>query len=109
MLNCIVATKVLELNLAKEDHFLYLNKPYTNRLIKDLLIYERVENDEKSYDTVHLHKQIAETLDLYLQLDHVIFFKVNTDIDQKIFKKLSNLKKNILKKLYNYQEKVSRV
>ncbi|CAG8834908.1 24102_t:CDS:2, partial [Gigaspora margarita] len=69
--NCEVAAKVLQLNLAAE--------------IQD------------SYDTVHLHKQIAITLDLYSQLDYVIFFKVDTDIDQRIFERLPNLKKILLK------------
>ncbi|CAG8479593.1 6558_t:CDS:10 [Gigaspora margarita] len=72
--NCVVAAKVLQLNLAAET-----------------------QNEEDSYDTAHLHKQIAITLDLYSQLDHVVFFKVNTDINQRIFEKLPNFKKIFLK------------
>ncbi|CAG8839256.1 11017_t:CDS:2, partial [Gigaspora margarita] len=66
------ATEVLKLNLAEESQFLYLNN-HANRSIKKLLIYERVENNEESYDTV------------------------NTDIDQKIFEKLPKLKRIFLK------------
>ncbi|CAG8800681.1 26302_t:CDS:1 [Dentiscutata erythropus] len=95
--NCEVAAKVLQLNLAAESRYLYLNTPHTNRTIKNLLIYKRIDNGEDSYDTVHLHKQIAITLDLYLKLDYVVFFKVYTDIDQRIFERLRNLKNILLK------------
>ncbi|CAG8445926.1 11234_t:CDS:1, partial [Dentiscutata heterogama] len=93
--NCEVAAKVLQLNLAEESRYLYLNTPHTKTSIKDLLIYERINNKYDGYDTVHLHEQIAITLDLFLRLEHVVFFKVDTDIDLRVLERLQIPIKNI--------------